>query len=469
MLIDLEDKKLSFEYDKFHKLCGEKLKDIDNQEEFIKERRNYREYLEKTLELNKIKINQEELKINFSKIFKDKNSHQLLWTLNSKYIDNTFEKNYLDEISKIIYKSNQVIKGGINTYKINGWMTHVIYVYQIVNYNIANNIVPVNFDETTKRYMTTIIRELSEIYNTLNNTSKFILKIFCFIHDIGVVEDEKEHPLMGVKYVEQILMDIGITQYFLNSNQIKITIEELIQIMKTLIKNHIIYSNLSGEGSDAFVESNFKQLVKEIEDTKVNIREISKILFLFTIGDIIAVNEIIFNEGKYNRLKGTYKFFNEVIEEKPHNRNKKQVSIERLCDLLGASDSNEVERKVEEKFKEENIDIKLFWENLFNLEHFFHFSPIMKSLKDFNKTVELVYKLLDLIITKKGKNMIANTTITWIPNNKSKQAVNNIKNGSVLKCIEKLKESNIEQMVYDTNKVSIIQRDDKVYLDIEMI
>ena len=182
MIIELDDKRLFFEYDKFHKLSGEKLKDIDNQEEFIRERRNYREYLEKTLELNKIKINIKELKINFSKIFKDKNSHQLLWTLNSKYLDNIFEKNYLDEISEIIYKSNQVIKGGINSYKINGWMTHVIYVYQIVNYNIANNIVPVNFKETTKTHMTSIIKELSEVYKTLNNTSKFILKIFCFIH-----------------------------------------------------------------------------------------------------------------------------------------------------------------------------------------------------------------------------------------------------------------------------------------------
>lgn len=193
----IDDEILLYEYDKFYKNSSNKLRNIIDEEELINQRKKEREYLQNTLHLDNVKISLDKLKTNFTEILKEENSHQLLWFLNSKYLDDTYSKNYLDEISPIIFKSNQVVKGGINTYKINGWMTHVLYVYQIVNYNIAKNIVPINFDENSKNYMIDIIKELHEIYYTLNTTLRFILKLFCFVHDIGVVESEKDHAICG--------------------------------------------------------------------------------------------------------------------------------------------------------------------------------------------------------------------------------------------------------------------------------
>lgn len=197
ILKGIDDEILSYEYDKFYKESGNKLKNIIDEKELTNQRKKEREYLQNSLHLDRVKINLEELKTNFIEILKEENSHQLLWLLNSKYLDDTYSRNYLDEISPIIFKSNQVVKGGINVYKINGWMTHALYVYQIVNYNIAKNIVPVNFDENSKNYMVDIIKELHEIYCTLNKTLKFILKLVCFVHDIGVVESEKDHAICG--------------------------------------------------------------------------------------------------------------------------------------------------------------------------------------------------------------------------------------------------------------------------------
>lgn len=465
----IDDEILSYEYDKFYKNSSDKLRNIIDEKELTNQRKKEREYLQNTLHLDNVKISLDKLKTNFTEILKDENSHQLLWFLNSKYLDDTYSRNYLDEISPIIFKSNQVVKGGINTYKINGWMTHVLYVYQIVNYNIAKNIVPINFDEDSKNYMVDIIKELHEIYCTLNTTLRFILKLFCFVHDIGVVESEKDHAICGKKYVEEIIEDLNITQEFLDINDINISVENLIKIIKAMIEYHIIYSLLSGEGSDAFVENGYKTFLQDIKGTNVNQRDISKILFLFTIGDIIAVNEIIFDEVKYRRLKETYKFFNEIIEEKPHSRNIQEVALERLSDLTGETDKNKIKNVVDKVMEESKNNSKEFLENLYDLEHFFHFVAIMKSLNDTEYTIKLINNLMQLIIQKEGKVAIKDTTITWIPNNKSRQAVTNIKNGTVFRCINQLMKTTDSEMIFEDNKVIVEKRNDKIYVDIEML
>ena len=469
ILKGIDDEILSYEYDKFYKNSSDKLRNIIDEKELINQRKKEREYLQNTLHLDNVKISLDKLKTNFTEILKEENSHQLLWLLNSKYLDDTYSKNYLDEISPIILKSNQVIKGGINVYKINGWMTHVLYVYQIVNYNIAKNIVPINFDENSKNYMIDIIKELHEIYYTLNTTLRFILKLFCFVHDIGVVESEKNHAICGKKYVEEIIEDLNITQEFLDINDIDISVKNLIKIIKAMIEYHIIYSLLSGEGSDAFVENGYKTFLQDIKGTNVDPKDISKILFLFTIGDIIAVNEIIFDEVKYRRLKETYKFFNEIIEEKPHSRNIQEVALERLSDLTGETDKTKIKNVVDKVMEESKNNSKEFLENLYDLEHFFHFTAIMKSLNDTEYTIKLINNLMQLIIQKEGKVAIKDTTITWIPNNKSRQAVTNIKNGTLFRCINQLMKTTDSEMIFEDNKVIVEKRNDKIYVDIEML
>lgn len=466
---EIDDEILLYEYDKFYKNSSNKLRNIIDEKELINQRKKEREYLQKTLHLDKVKIDLEELKTNFFEILKKENSHQLLWLLNSKYLDDTYSRNYLDEVSPIILKSNQVIKGGINLYKINGWMTHALYVYQIVNYNIAKNIVPVNFDENSKNYTVDIMKELHEIYCTLNKTLKFILKLFCFVHDIGVVESEKDHAVCGKKYVEEIIKDLKITQKFLDINKIDITVENLIKTIKAMIEYHIIYSLLSGEGSDAFVENNYKRFLQDINEANVDQRDISKILFLFTIGDIIAVNEIIFDEAKYRRLKETYQFFNEITEGKPHTRNMQEVALERLSDLTGETDKTKIKNVVDKVNIESKNNSKEFLENLYNLEHFFHFVAIMKSLNNMEYTIKLINYLIQLIIQKEGKDAIKDTTITWIPNNKSRQAVTNIKNGTLFMCIDKLTISTGNEMIFEDNKVMIEKVNDKINVNIEML
>ena len=119
--------------------------------------------------------------------------------------------------------------------------------------------------------------------------------------------------------------------------------------------------------------------------------------------------------------------------------------------------------------EESKSNSKEFLENLYDLEHFFHFVAIMKSLNDTEYTIKLIDNLIQLIIQKVGKVAIKNTTITWIPNNKSRQAVTNIKNGTLFRCIDKLIRTTDSEMIFEDNKIIVEKRNDKIYVDIEML
>lgn len=136
---NLKQDDLEFEYDKYYRKISLELKQIKDIQKLNDARIEFRKSLSENL---KIEIDYEILKNNFVNILKDENSTKYLWLLYSKY-DN--KENYIDKISKVLKEENRIYRAGINLYKLNGWMTHSLYVYQIANYNVAQNIPISNF------------------------------------------------------------------------------------------------------------------------------------------------------------------------------------------------------------------------------------------------------------------------------------------------------------------------------------
>ena len=137
---NITDKQLNFQYDKFYKEMGLKYKKTKKTENNLINKEKIKKLNEL---LNNVDININYLKYDFINMLKSKDSSKYLWILYSKYENG---ENYIDKISNTLKQENTIIRGGINTYKLNGWMAHSLYVYQIVNYNIAYNIELVNFN-----------------------------------------------------------------------------------------------------------------------------------------------------------------------------------------------------------------------------------------------------------------------------------------------------------------------------------
>lgn len=438
---NITDKQINFNYDKYYRNIGLKLKSKETEEE--KKQIKEKSLKELNTLLSSIDININVLKDNFVNLILEDKSSKYLWILYSKYKGG---ENYIDKISNILKQENKVIRGGTNTYKMNGWMAHSLYVYQIVNYNIANNIEILNFNGDKNNIEQ--VKELHAIYNQLSKESKFLLKIFSLIHDIGVIEDVKFHDKLGSKYVEEVLKEIGINERILNKVNISIDIKELIKILQELIKYHTLITSLASESSDSYVEKEYKKLLAEVPRVNYVNKEIPKILILLAYGDVIAVDESLMDTEKYQRIKDCYNFFEQITKGKKVKRNKEKVAIERICDIIGESKVQKLESKFNYILEKCNINKTQFIEDMYNIKLMKYTGPLMKTLKDTELTIKIFYELFELIGNFEDKEELKNYTIIFIPDKHENDFVKQIKNNNFFKCIKEMKSIKKDEFTY---------------------
>ncbi len=405
--------------------------------------------------LNDVNIDITPLKYNFINVIKSENSAKYLWILYSKYENG---ENYIDKISNILKQENSIIRGGTNTYKLNGWMAHSLYVYQIVNYNIAYNIELVNFSGNKENIEQ--IRELHCIYNKLSENSKFILKIFTLIHDIGVIEDVKFHDKLGSKYVEQVLNEIGI-----NEGNIPIDLKDFIKTLQVLIKYHALITSLSSEGSDLYVENEYKKLLGQIYIKK----ELPPILLLLAYGDVVAVDEILMDTEKYQRIKDGYKFFEQITYGKKAKRDKKKVAIERICDIVGEHKIQKLITQFDYILEKYNISKYQFVEDMYNIKLMRYTGPLMKTLNNTELAIKILYELFELIGYFEGKEALKDYTIIFVPNAHENDFVEQFQNNNFFECIKQMKNNENNEFVYKNVSITRGSNSDGKYLHINII
>lgn len=428
---NLQEKYLNYEYDKYYKKVSLILRDIQEKDKIDETRTNLRNNFSNEIELE---IDTISLKENFIELLKDDNSAKLLWLLYSKYEN---EENFIDKISNILKLENRVYRAGVNLYKFNGWMTHSLYTYQVANYNIAFNIPIANFNKDAK--VREYVEKLHIIYETLSNTGKFTLKILALIHDIGVIENVTYHDKVGKKYVNQALIEIGITEERLK--EFDISYDDLRVILEQIVNYHTVMSLLSGENSDECVENYFKAILSQIPEIKIK-KEIAKIIYVFTFADIIAVNEILMDEEKFQRLENAYIFFEETMCNKEHNRNKKQVALERICDMCGKTYS-EVLSQIDDILNNFKIDKEEFFKDMYDVKWLHYTGPLMKTINNLEMSIRVFYEVIDYLKQTDGKNVLREYIITFVPNRPTieYEFLEKFENGEFFRCLEKAKEN----------------------------
>jgi hypothetical protein len=459
---NITEKELNYSYDKHYRETALSLKKAKTENEKNEIKNASKQTLQKLLKNISININY--ISSNFINLLLSKNSAQYLWILYSKY-DN--EENYLDEISSILKQQNTVIRGGTNTYKVNGWMAHTLYVYQITNYNIPENIGLLNFNQSEENINQVNI--LNQIYKTLTNESKFILKIFALIHDIGVIEDINQHANTGIKYVKQVLEEIGLTQNILDKNNINLSLSDLITTLKILIKDHILITLLSAESNDKYVENKYKSLLHLLPELGNSKNDIPKILFLLAYADVIGVDESLMNSEKFNRINDCYNFFKQITEGISVKRNKEKVAIERICDMTGESSIQNLSTIFDSILEKQDINKAQFVEDMYNIKLMRFTGVLLKNLKDINFSIKIYYELFELLGELSGKNELTNYTITFLPDKHESLFIEQFKNGNFFKCINKMKKEKQNNCTYENINIINGTDSDGKFLNIRII
>lgn len=459
---NITEKELNFGYDKYYRETALALKKAKAENEKDEIKNTSKNTLQELLKNISIDINY--IKSNFIDLLLDSNSAQYLWILYSKYDDT---ENYLDKISNILKQENQIIRGGTNTYKINGWMAHTLYVYQITNHNIPENIGLLNFNRSKENINQ--INILNKIYETITPESKFILKIFALIHDIGVIEDINQHAITGIKYVQQVLEEIGLTQKILDKNNIKLNLSDLITTLKLLIKYHILITLLSAESNDTYVKNKYKDLLDSLPELGKSRNDIPKILFLLAYADVIGVDESLMNSEKFNRIQDCYNFFKQITEGTPVKRDKEKVAIERISDMTGQNSIQDFSKIFDSILATQNINKTQFVEDMYNIKLMRFTGVLLKNLKDINFSIKIYYELFELLGELSGKDELINYTITFLPDKHENLFIEQFKNGNFFECIKKMKKTKENNCTYE--KINIINGTDSdgKFLNIRII
>ena len=459
---NLTKKELEFNYDSHYRNLGIDLQKAKTENDKNMIRKISREKLDNLLCNIHIDINT--LKDNFINLILNKDSSKYLWILYGKYEN---EENYIDKISDILKRENKIIRGGANIYKTNGWMAHTLYVYQIINNNIAYNIEILNCNGNTEKRKE--LYELHIIYSKLPKEAKFILRIFALIHDIGVIEDVKSHDKVGSKYVKEVLQEIGLNQEKLNENDINIEILEVIEILKLLINQHVLITSVSSESSDLYVEKQYKEFLKSIPQVDSIRNNVSEILFLLAYADLMAVDEKLMDTEKYKRTKNGYLFFNQINNGRITIRDKKKVAIERICDMTGKNESQNLIEEFDNILEKNNINEMQFVEDMYNIKRMRYTLSLMKRLNDFSLTIKIYYELFELIKSIEDVDQLKNYTIIFVPDKEDSEFIEQFTNGNLLKCINKMKELQGSNCTYEDINMLIEINFDEKFLYIRVI
>lgn len=261
-------------------------------------------------------------------LFEDKESHYLLWLCHCIKYE---EKSLLAWINDYINNISGVTRGGINTYKRNGWSVHVLYVYQLVHYNFAYNVLPVAFkwDFDAK----SIISSFGNEYRKLSSTAKFILKIACFIHDIGVQIAVNDHESLGVSLVEESYSMLEVTSKDFANNGFQFSTKELIYILQVIVGNHQLINQVAAEVSDYMIYEKICEIKnKAVSDNikKFIFTEFSSVMYLLGASDMMAVDDSLLSEIKFDEISEAKEYIQRVIVTDDYIRDYKKYGIKRL-------------------------------------------------------------------------------------------------------------------------------------------
>jgi len=403
----------------------------------------------------------EDMRCAFPQIFFEDRSHQILWYLNAV---NEGNKSVLDNFSRFFGETNKVIRGGINTYKLNGWMVHVLYVYQLISYNIALRLLPNSYNNSTPELQTSFL-SMHDKYNLLSNEMKYVLKVLALIHDIGVVDGVQHHDRDGEKYVRQVLSELNITADTLSEFQIDISYDYFLEILMTLVANHTLINKVSAEESDLSIKDKCKEIFNRltINSSKCIIDDLATTFFIIGMADLIAVDDSLFTVRKYKVAARSAEYLNSIFTNKPIVRMKNKVAVLRLSEMVHedtyvklSADSSAI---LNSFAKTEDW----FWGSLYDVYRMEYATAFLKPLKDLEKAIRVLYMIFDFISKSYGEDRIKNSIISFDSALNFNKFSLSLDNGDFEKCFAILslhKESSSTEtisasVIYESNKLKL--------------
>lgn len=157
------------------------------------------------------------------------------------------------------------------------------------------------------------------------------------------------------------------------------------------------------------------------------------------------------------------------INEEKMQRNKEEVVIERICDIIGENKVQNLKSKFNIILQKYNIEKEQFVEDMYNIKIMRYAGPLMKTLKDTEMTIKIFYELFELIKDIEGKDELKNYTIIFAPDKHENDFVEQFKNGNFFECIKQMKNTKAKEFTYKNINIRMGTDSEGKYLHIRVV
>lgn len=372
----------------------------------------------------------------------NKHGYAVLWYLNAIYKDG---RSILDSASPLFAYSNKVTRGGINTYKQSGWMAHVLYVFQLITYNIPTGAIPSYFMTETAE-LKSKFQVMNEIYWNLNGDSRFLLNVLALIHDIGVVDGIQNHDKDGKKYVSAILKDLDITSQTLIDYNIKLKFDYFVELLKVFIENHTLINKVSAEESDRCIQDRVAEISSRFSKygrkEELNFDDLAGIFLLLGMADLIAVDDSLFTVQKFELAFSSYGFLNTLFSGQDIQRDKERIALMRLHEMLPEDSYSDLMVDSNAILKNMSVDSYKFWKNLYDIYKFEYSTAYLKPLRSLEKVLFILNAIFEVISRRCDLGFCEKCIIRFKASMDSKKFIAAVDNGEFFNCITELYQNN---------------------------
>ena len=119
---------------------------------------------------------------------------------------------------------------------------------------------------------------------------------------------------------------------------------------------------------------------------------------IYNISGIKNVTEDILNfkyDKHYKKIGLMLKNAKTEKERKQikQKRNKEKVAIERICDMIGENEVQNLKAKFDYILQKYNIEKEQFVKDMYNIKLMKYTGPLMKTLEDTEMTIKIYYEL----------------------------------------------------------------------------
>lgn len=340
------------------------------------------------------------LKRKFLSILLSKKSSKILWRLHCMPSKTSFT--LLTEIVPALEAIAEVIRGGHNIYKLNGWVVHVLIGYSILTEYIPASKLPptISWDREVRNFVSDVLRNK---YRSLGKISQAILHVAMLCHDIGVSVSVEDHDRHGVALLPECLKEINITNESLRDNHINITLPEFVWRLKIVVRLHTFINRLGIEyslkKSKMVINKIFLEEFNNQDRSSFIKDDLPAILLLVGVADLVAVDDKLFDSRMVRELTKGYETLLSLMCEADSPVDQVNGGYERFISFLGGKNSRPNRIEFENALTRFGYTADLFWTKFYNLEEVnFALSllPFLPEAHDTLLSFLLLFSFIDL-------------------------------------------------------------------------